>query len=266
MMRACDVMTTRVAGIHPKATLAQAIALMADFNLTTLPVVDISGTLVGMLTGSDILRRTWLGATDDLTESRTAPGLRCGTETAFADSMEDGCVEGTHLNAIDLHWKAYDQAVEDVMTPEICFVRENTPLSEVAQLVRSRQVKRLPVLNGDKIVGIIGCDEVAKTLGKSFDCEPEAEMPADAAIRKAVLNLLHQLSWTPSPLIDILVDGGRIELHGTLLRHEERAPLRLAIETIPGVVRYTDYLVLAEAPRDILPPASAAARRLKLYC
>jgi CBS domain-containing protein len=243
LTRACDVMTVRVAGIHPKATLGQAIGLMAAFELSGLPVIDISGVMVGMLTGGDLMRRA---------RGREHDAL-----------LHDGGF--TFGGNVDICMKTRDQTVEEVMTPALCAVQEDTAIAEVARLMKDRGIKRLPVLHGDKLVGIIHRSDLTRVLGADFDTERHDATPRDSAIKDTVLALLHCLQWTPCPLIDVVVASGHVELHGTLLKDQERNVLRAAIETIPGVVRYTDHLVLAEAQGDIFPPfAEDAARRQKL--
>lgn len=245
MMQACNVMTTRVAGIHPKGTLGQAIALMADLGVSTLPVVDISGTMLGMLTGGDLLRRAHGG-------EHNAPLNRSGL--IFGGNAD---------RLINMH----DQTVEEVMTPELCAVQEGTSLVEVARLMKDRGIKRLPVLHGDKLVGIIHRADLMRMLGADFDVELSAATVQDSAIKDAVLALLHRLKWAPCPLIDVTVEEGKVELHGTLLREDERSVLRSAIETIPGVTSFADHLVLAEPYAGMFPRLpDEMVRRPKLYC
>ncbi len=246
MMRACDVMTIKVAGIHPKATLSQAVDLMATLGISGLPVIDISGTLVGMLTAGDILRRT--GTSTQRTLFQTAD-LIC--------------------DDADPDINAQTQLVEEVMTPELCAVQEATPAAEAGRLVKARGIKRLPVLHGGKLIGIINRADLIHihALGDGLDNEHGAATSQDLAIRMAVYATLHRLKWAPSPLIDVMVEAGRVELHGILLREHERKTLCSAIETIPGVNRCTDHLIVAESMNDMLPQLpDAMVRRQKLFC
>ena len=243
-MRACDVMTIKVAGIHPKATLGQAIDLMATLGVSGLPVIDISGTLIGMLTAGDILRRTGTSARRTLFQ----------TADLICDDADP-----------DINARA--QLVEDVMTPELCAVQETTPAVEAGRLIKARGIKRLPVLHGGKLIGIINRADLVHVLGDGVDNEHGAATSQDLAIRAAVYATLHRLKWAPSPLIDVMVEAGRVELHGTLLREHERKTLCSAVETIPGVNHCTDHLIVAESMNDMLPQLpDAMVRRQKLFC
>ncbi len=232
MIRARDIMTKRVTGIHPKASVDLAMDLMATLNLSSLPVIDVSGIVVGMLTARDIVRRA---------------GLNEETPAEELILLEKA--------------KPFKQLVEAIMTPWLCTVQENATVTEIATLMRERGIKRLPVIKGEKIVGMIHRRELAAVLGEDF----EMESGADTAIKDAVHATLEELKWAPSPLIDVTVQGGNVTLRGTLLLEDERGPLRAAIETIPGVARYTDNLALADAADDLFPSDHGdAMRRQKL--
>jgi CBS domain-containing protein len=260
MMLACNVMATRIAGIHPKASLEQAIALMADFGITTLPVVDVSGTLVGMLSGGDILRRTKIDGAQDADETAS---YRATVDSLFGDD-DDGFDGGDDRAAA--YWHTEPLRVEEVMTPDVCTVEENTPLAEVASLVKARAIKRLPVVHGDKIVGIINRAELMHALREDFDDELSAATPDDSAIKDAVRAVLHRLKWAPGPLIDISVEAGKVELNGTLLKEGERKALRKAVANIPGVAGFADHLVLAEPFGGMFAHSlDDLVRRQKLY-
>lgn len=248
IMQARDMMEWRVAGIHPKASLSQAVELMAEIEVGALLVIDISGVLVGMLTAGDILRRSHAYA-----PAIPAPG-------AFHEALAFGVKPGWCLNALE-------QMVEAIMTPELCTVQEDADLDEVAALVKRRAIRRLPVLKGDKLTGIIYGDQLLAALGEDFDDESSDSTPQESAIKAAVLDALHSFKWTAAPLIDVTVAGGKVELQGLLLKAEERPALCRAIETIQGVTRYRDHLVLADVPHDMIPGfAEEMVRRQKLYC
>ncbi len=249
IMRACNIMTTRIAGIHPKAKVGQAITLMVDLGVNALPAIDISGTLVGMLTGGDILRRARLGTEVDGDDGSLFRG------DGF-DSYDD-------LAEAPMH----DQTVEEVMTPEVCVVQEHAPMTEVARLMKERGIKRLPVLHGDKLVGIINRADLIDALGEDFEGELSAATPQDKAIKDAVLIILHRLKWAPCALIDVMVEAGKVELHGTLLKETEREAIRSAIMSVPGVTGFADHLVLAEPLGGMLARLpDEMGRRQKLYC
>lgn len=246
-MQAANIMRTRVAGIHPKASLGQAIELMGNLDVAALPVLDVAGSLVGMLTATDILRRTQIDATRD--------------DAAHSWGDSDGF---EHVRA---RGNAYNPTVAEVMTPEVCAVQLDMSAEEVVCLVNDRRIKRLPVLDGEKLVGMIHHNDIAELFAEEFGNGSSVATQEDRRIREEILSILQDLKWTPSPLIEIAVENGGVELNGTLLKAEERLPLRTAIEKIPGVTKYRDQLVLVESAEDMFPPAAQRMlRRQKLYC
>jgi CBS domain-containing protein len=239
-------MRWRVAGIHPRALLAQAVELMAFLEISALPVMDVSGVLVGIVTDGDVVRRA---VSDDL------------------DLPNYSVAGGAGRRRI----KTQGRFVEDVMTPALCAVQAEASLAEVTALMKSRGIKCLPVLSDGKLVGIIHASDLAEMLGAAFEMESEGgdarEEACDLAIKNEIGGLLRRLEWTAAPLIDVNVKSGNVELAGTLLRAEDRPLLRKAIERLPGVASYKDQLVLTESSRDLFAeyPEDEAGRQ-KLYC
>lgn len=242
MRQASHVMRWRVAGVHPRALLVQAVELMAFLEISALPVMDVSGVLVGIVTDGDVVRRAMPGDLNLPNYSVTGtPGQR--------------------------RIKAQDRLVEDVMTPVLCAVQAEASLADVTALMKSRGIKCLPVLSDDKLVGVIHASDLADMLGTAFAMEADAANSRDVAIKNDICGVLRHLEWMAAPLIDVTVEAGNVELAGTLLRAEDRLLLRKAIEVLPGVASYKDQLVLAESPRDLFARCLADdARRQKLYC
>jgi CBS domain-containing protein len=142
-LHARDVMTADLATISPKATVIEAAKLMLDQRVSGLPVVDDDGRLVGVISEGDLLRRVEIG-----TEAECS-GAFFSSELArqFA--------------------KSYGQYVEDVMTAKVASVVANTPLVEIARLLQLMQLKRVPVTDGGKLVGIVSRADVLRVLVKS---------------------------------------------------------------------------------------------------
>jgi CBS domain-containing protein len=222
--------------------LVQAAELMSFLEISTLPVMDVSGTLVGIVTDGDLARRALPGDLDMPNYSVTATSGRRRIKTQ-------------------------GRIVEDVMTPVLCSVQAETPLTEAIALMKSRGVRCLPVMRDDKLVGVIHASDLAAMMDAEFEVEAETCAPCDRAIKNDVRGVLQRFEWMAFPLIDVTVEGGNVELAGTLLRVEDREPLRQAIEALPGVASYKDTLILADEPRDLFARCPIDdARRQKLYC
>jgi CBS domain-containing protein len=149
-MKAADLMSQEVISINPDADIREAARVMVENDISGLPVINADGQLVGMITERDLLRRRELG-----TQPRHPRWAQ-----AFLDP--------TFLEAERSHAK--DRTVADVMSPNPLTVTEGTSLREVARLLDTNQVKRLPVVRGKLVVGVISRKDLLRELAK----QPEA--------------------------------------------------------------------------------------------
>ena len=132
-MRAADVMTPDPVCISPDASIADAIRLLLERKFSGLPVVDARGSLVGIVTEGDLLRRTETGTQrkrPSWIEFLMGPG-RLATE----------------------YVQTTGRKVNDVMTPEVRTVTEDAPLDEIVHLMERHQIKRVLVVRDSKLVG-----------------------------------------------------------------------------------------------------------------
>jgi CBS domain-containing protein len=224
-MKASDAMTPRVITTTSDSSILEALRLMLEHKISGLPVVDGKGTLVGMVTEGDFLRR---GETS--TERKRPRWLE------FIASPNRLASEYT---------RAHGRKVEDVMTSAVYTVTEDAPLDEVVNLMEKHRVKRLPVMRGDQIVGIISRANLLHVLAGVVREVPPGPQ-TDEAIRSAVLAELDRQPWAPRQLIDVTVRNGAVELWGTIIAACQRDAARVAAENVPGVKSVRSHLVWVE--------------------
>jgi CBS domain-containing protein len=237
-MKASDVMSSRVVSVAPQATVSEAIKLMLDNRISGLPVIDQSGALVGVVTEGDFLRRAETG-----TERKRPRWLEflVGPNTLAEDYV-----------------RTHGRKVEEVMTREAITVGEDVPLDEVVRIMERRRIKRLPVMRGEKVVGIVSRANLLHALAS-------AELPAgeasDAQIRQRVIDELNRQPWAPVALIDIVVKNGVVELWGTITEAQQGAALKVCAENIPGVKSVVSHLTWIEPMSGmVLSEGDAPAR------
>jgi CBS domain-containing protein len=224
-MKAADVMTRQVVTIEADASIATAVRLMLENRISGLPVVDSIGRLVGIVTEGDFLRRSETG-----TEVRRPHWL----ELLLGPGRGAGEYVRTHA-----------QRVEEVMTPEVASVTEDTQVEEIVGLMEQRRIKRLPVVRDRKIVGIVSRANLLRALAGVIAEVPPATVD-DAALRARILAEIETQSWAPRAGIDVMVRNGVVELWGTILDERERQALRVAAENVPGVKAVRDHLCWVE--------------------
>jgi CBS domain-containing protein len=224
-MNASDVMTRSIVSVSRDAPVAEAIRLMLDNHISGLPVIDEANQLVGILTEGDLLRR---GET--------------GTERHRPRWLEMLMGPG---RLADEYVRTHGRKVEEIMTRDLISVTPDTPLDEIVGLMERRRIKRVPVLDGDRPVGIVSRADLLRALARTLEEKP-APVIGDEAIRECILAELAKVSWVPRDGLAITVANGVVDLNGVILDENERDALRVAAENVPGVKAVEDHLVWVE--------------------
>ncbi len=229
-MQAGEIMTKSVIAVRPEAPLDQAVRLMIENRISGLAVLDAAGRAAGVLTEGDLLRRVETG-----TEGKR-PGW---FETIFAPGR-----------LADDYVRTHGRRVEEVMTPEVLTVEETTPLDEVARIMRSKHVKRLPVTRAGLVVGIISRADLVKVLAQKL--EAAAEAGDDGAIRGAIEAELKRQSWVPLRSISISVAAGAVAIDGVVFDERQRQAIAVAAENAAGVKSVDNRLIVVEPNTGIV--------------
>jgi CBS domain-containing protein len=224
-MKAKDVMTPNVITIAADASILEALRRMLQHKISGLPVIDNDGNLAGIVTEGDFLRRA-----------------ETGTERKRPRWVE--FLLGPGPLAKD-YVHAHARKIYEVMTTEVRTVAEDTNLDEVVAVMEKYRVKRVPVMRGNMLVGIVSRANLLHALATlSREVAPTPE--ADEAIRSAILAELDRQSWAPRHMIDVVVRNGVVELWGTVISCEQRDAARVAAETTPGVKAVKCHIVWVE--------------------
>jgi CBS domain-containing protein len=208
-MRAIDVMVRDVVTVRPDTDVAEAIKLLAEHDVSALPVLDDAGNLVGMLSEADLIQRVEIG-----TEKRRPwwQEAMTGASTLAADFA-----------------KSHGKKVGEVMATGVISVSEDTPLSEIAALFERRRIKRVPVVKDGKLVGIVSRANLIQALATVIG-RMDQHNESDRQIRLELLSRLQQQSWTD---------------FGSVGSEAERKTLLALAESVPGVSRVADEMIPA---------------------
>jgi CBS domain-containing protein len=224
-MKAKDVMTEHVITVAPDASIVEALQLMLQNKISGLPVVDKGGNLVGIVTEGDFLRRSETG-----TERRRSRWVEF--------ILGPGAIAKDYVHS-------HARRVEEVMTPDVETVDEDVGLEDVVALMERRRVKRVPVMRGTKLVGIVSRANLLHALATlAGEIKPGAK--GDETIRAAVLAELDRQSWAPRHMIDVVVRNGVVELWGTVIDPDQRDAARVVAETVPGAKAVKCHIVWVE--------------------
>lgn len=224
-MNAQEIMTRPVLTVRSDCPLQEAIATMLEHGVSGLPVVDDYGLPVGMLSEGDLLRRTELD-----TEHRRPRWL------SFLLGPGKLAAEYT---------QTHGRVVADVMSDTLHAVAPDTTVKEVVLQMERHHVKRLPVLQDGKLVGIISRANLLRALALALSTPQGFSLP-DEEIRERLLQALAATEWAPRSLLDIVVRDSDVHLYGTILDEREREALCVAARNISGVKAVHDHLVWCE--------------------
>lgn len=240
-MKAADVMTARVISVTPEASVLECVRLMLQHRISGLPVIDAKGVLLGVVTEGDFLRR-----------------VEAGTERKRPRWLE---FFAGPARLADEYVQSHGRKVSDVMTPEPITINEDTPVEEVVRLMEERRIKRLPVMRGSKVVGIVSRANLLHALA-SVGREAAPAAKDDQAIRARILADLAKQPWAPRDLIDATVRNGVVDLWGVVMADHQREAAGVVAENVPGVkevknhiawVEPTSGMVIYQSPEDQQP-------------
>ncbi len=218
---ASDIMTRDVATVTADTTLPAAIGLMLQRGVSGVPVLDGVGTLAGILTEGDLLRRVELGT--EVQRSRWLQFL-LGPRRAADEFVE------TH-----------SKVVGDVMTTVVLTVDADAPISEVVTVMLAKHVKRVPVMMGHTLVGVVSRSDLLRALADTFTVGA-MDGADDAMVREGVLAALGRQSWGSRGGIAVTVVDGVVDLGGVIFEESERAAVRVTVQNVPGVTTVRDHM------------------------
>ena len=227
-MRAMDVMTSEVITVEPTTSVQAVAVLLSERGISGAPVVDANRRVVGIVSEGDLLHRAETG-----TERRTR-----ASPTALVR-----WVAGQEL-ARD-YVKSHGRTVNDVMTREVITVSDTTDLADVAMLLETKRIKRVPVIRDGQLVGLISRANLVRALAATKSA-PEAEAEDDRSIRAKLMTELNGREWVHAWPEDIIVKNQVVHLWISDDRSaEERRALRVAAENTPGVRGVEEHVVPA---------------------
>jgi CBS domain-containing protein len=219
-MRAHQIMTRRVLTVVASSSIVQAANIMLKNHVSGLPVVDHAGRLVGIVSQGDFIRRAEIG-----TQRKRARWLKIllGPGTVASDFVHER-----------------GRKVEEIMTREPCTVSEDAPLEEVVQLMERNNVKRLPVMRADQLVGIVTRSNLLQAVA---DLAREVPDPTadDDHIRNHIIASIEKADWAPFGL-GVIVRNGHVHLSGIITNERFREAAIVAAENVSGVTKVHDHL------------------------
>jgi CBS domain-containing protein len=221
-MRAHQIMTRPVITVTPETTIVEAANTMLQKHVSGLPVIDAAGKLVGIVSEGDFIRRSEIG-----TQRKHGRFLKfiLGPGQAATDFIHE-----------------HGRKVAEIMTPHLLTITitEDTAVDEIVELMEKNNVKRLPVMRGDRIVGIVSRANLLQAVA-SLAREIPDPTADDDHIRNRVIDTIEKNDWCPFGL-SVIVRGGIVHLSGVITEERSRKASVVAAENVTGVIKVHDHL------------------------
>jgi len=188
-------------------------------------VVDTNGKLVGIVSEGDFIRRSEIGT-----------GRKRGRWLRF--------ILGPGKSASDFVHE-HGRKVSEVMTKSPLTITEDTALADIVEMMERNNVKRLPVVRDDKVVGIVSRANLLQAVA-SLAREVPDPTADDDRIRNRIVDALEKHDWCPFGL-NVVVRDGVAHLSGVITEEHARQAAVVAAENVEGVKAVHDHLCWVDA-------------------
>jgi CBS domain-containing protein len=145
--QAKDIMTTRLVTASPETPVEEIAQLMNEHKISAVPVVDPGQRLLGIVSGTDLLRHEETGREK---ASHSWWLLLFNSRDKLARDVI----------------KTRGHAAKDIMTTPAIAVDEMTPIQEIASLFLKRKINQAPVARNGKLVGIVSRGDLVKAIAR----------------------------------------------------------------------------------------------------
>jgi CBS-domain-containing membrane protein len=144
---AADIMSSQVISIRPDDTVRNLAELLTIHRISGVPVLDEDGKLLGVASQSDLVAQNKL--------PHVPQAITLFDWVIYLEGMGRLKAEMSKMSGT---------LVRDVMSREIVTVAPNTTLEEVATIMSEKKVHTIPVMEGGRLVGVIGKLDVISSL------------------------------------------------------------------------------------------------------
>ncbi|MCM2580102.1 CBS domain-containing protein [Streptomyces meridianus] len=202
-----DLMTDKAVSVQRGTTFKEIVAVLEEFDITAVPVVDDAGRPLGVVSEADLLRKT-SGGSSHSALLHPEPG-----------EAERAKVEAT--------------TAEGLMTaPAVC-ARPGWTVVEAAAAMERHRVKRLPVVgDGGELIGVVSRSDLLHVFLRS-----------DQSIRSEIIeDVVVQTLGEPPSAIGVEVGHGHVVLSGTVTRPGLASVLERLCRSVDGVIEVDNRL------------------------
>lgn len=223
-MNAADVMVSDVITVRADTSVEEIAKILLANRISAVPVVDEAGALVGIISEGDLIHRA-----------------EAGTERHRSWWLEMLVVKRTLAYEFI---KSHARKAADLMTRRVISVKPGTPLHEIASLLEKHRIKRVPVVDDGKLVGIVSRANLVQALVSHGHRMTPDKNVEDSVLHDSLLTQLRSLPWWSNE-VNVVVQDGTVELWGIVESEVEKDAIRVAVEVTPGVRNISNNLAVS---------------------
>jgi CBS-domain-containing membrane protein len=216
-------MVSDVITVSPDARVQDVAELLLRHRISAVPVVGSKGEILGIVSEGDLINRP---------ESETERH-----KPWWLDAL------ATNEGLAAAYVKSHSRNVTDVMTREVITATPDASVAEVASLLERNRIKRVPIVDNGRLVGIVSRADLLQGLASLKGNSAQAR-PDDAAIRANVVSKLQKERWAKPALITVTVQDGTVDLRGIVESETEKQAVHVLAEITPGVRAVNDNLMI----------------------
>ena len=149
MLTVADIMTRDVVSIKGTTTVREMASIFDTKNIGTLPIVDDAGNLTGIVTASDLVEQD--------------RPLHIPTVISLFDWVIPLGGEGSLQRELD---KLSAQTAAELATTDVVTVTPSDFVSSVAEIMSSKKIHALPVVEGKKLVGMVSRIDIIRSMNR----------------------------------------------------------------------------------------------------
>ncbi len=224
-MIARDLMSSPVATVTSGATIGAIVDLLLERHIGGVPVLS-EGKLVGMIGRAELLNRCEIG-----TDGKPPP-----------KSLWDRFI-GRDPGP-SAYIKTHARHAAEIMSTDLHTVSAHASIAKIAAIFESRRIRRLPVMDGDQLIGIITRTDLMRALAAKTHELSGDEARTDDVIHAQLRAELERQSWWRPHWSSVVVSHGMVRFVGISQGDEDRQAARVAAENIKGVRGVKDDRIL----------------------
>ncbi len=216
-MRARDLMTPDLVTVPPETPVLAIARLLSERGISAVPVTDAKGTLLGIVTEADLIRRL-----------------------AGEQDRPSGWFAGLFANPGEMaerYARTHGVTARDVMTQSVVTVGPDEPAGAIAHLMEDRGVRRVVVTEDGRLKGIVSRADLLRALVAP---PPQETDLSDERIRRAVMAAMRKEPWADTYYTMVEVRDGVVAFHGFSRSEAVKRGLRVLAEQVPGVKSVVD--------------------------